>query len=114
MAESWDYPEQQADNDWLVDRWSHFEQRAFPSGWGGAEVDGICLVMLDADMAAMVSSYVERRRQFRPGGIENLRRLHDDLRRVLPSLTGEAADYFAEWDDLVATTLRLLDDGCYN
>ena len=106
-----DYPEQQAEYDWLVGRWSRFEERPFPGGWAGVEVEGITLALLGADLAAAVSSYVERRRQWHPRGIESLRRLHDDLRRVLPWLTGEAADYFAEWDDLVATTLRLLDDG---
>lgn len=111
MAESGDSPEQQAEYDWLVERWRHFKQRPFPRGWGGVEVAGICLVMLDADMAGLVTSYVERRRRFRPGGIDYLRRLQGDLRCVLPSLTGEAADYFAEWDGLVATTLHLLEDG---
>ena len=104
-----DYPKQQAEYDWLVERWSHFRERPFPHGWGGAEVAGVCLVSLDSAMAGLVSSYVERRRKFRPGGIDLLRRLHNDPRRVLPSLTDEAADYFTEWDGLVATTLRLLE-----
>jgi len=106
-----DYPEQQAEYDWLVVRWRNFRERSFPEGWAGVEVAGITLALLDADLAASVSSYVERRRRWHPRGVEGLRRLHDDLRLVLPSLTGEAADYFTEWDGLVATTLRLLEEG---
>jgi hypothetical protein len=102
------YPEQQAEYDWLVSRWARFRERPFPDDCPGTDVAGVCLVMLDAGLAALVSSYVERRRQWHPRGIDNLRRLHDDLGRVLPSLTDKAADYFTEWDGLVATTLRLL------
>ncbi|NOX60174.1 MAG: hypothetical protein GXP29_15125 [Planctomycetes bacterium] len=112
QVEAWmDYTEEQFEYDMLLKRWRGFEQRSFPAGWGGVEVAGICLVMLDADMAGLVSSYVERRRPFRLGGIDYLRQLHEKLRSVLPSLTGDAADYFAEWDGLVATTLYLLERG---
>ena len=105
-----DYPEQQAEYDWLVEQWGRFEDRPFPRGLGGSEVGGVCLVMLDADMAGLIQAFV-RGRKLRPGGVENLRRLHEDLRRLLPSLNDEAADYFGELDELAATTLGLLDDG---
>lgn len=106
-----DYTEEQFEYDMFLKRWRGFEQRSFPAGWGGVEVAGVCLVMLDADMAGLVNSYVERRRQFRPGGIDYLRQLHEKLHSVLPSLTGDAADYFAEWDGLIATALYLLEGG---
>lgn len=103
-----DYAEQQAEYDWLMERWGRFECRPFPRGWCGVETERICLVMLDADTTGLIRAFVNRR-QLRPGGVEVLRSLHNDLRRVLASLTAPAADYFGELDELATTALSLLD-----
>ena len=103
------YPWQQAQYNALVRRWNDFAHRSFPEGWAGTVVDGIELVLFESDMYGLLSKYIDQRK-FTPGGVELLRRHQEDLRRILPSLSGEALDYFKAWDELVATSLRLIDD----
>lgn len=104
------YPKEQSWYDELVRLWSVHRQRSFPSGCGGAVVEGICLVTFDCDLFELVSAYI-RHRKLKPRNVRALRELKDDLRRVLPALSDEAAVYFREWEELVYRTLRLVETG---
>lgn len=72
---------------------------------GGVEVDGVSLVMLDADIAGLATAYVGdgtlRRDQWLA-----LRDAAADARAVLPRLTGEAWLYFARLYALARAVLR--------
>lgn len=113
MPESWEYPETQAEYDWLVERWFQHRLRPFPCGVAAEEVAGVCLVQLDFAIAGFVESYVGRRQRLGAGGIKVLHLLHNDVRLVLPHLTGDAADYFAELEEMLSTILWLHEvEGC--
>ena len=45
----------------IEDLWNEHRETAFPSVCRGHDVDGIDFVMLDADIAGCVSTYVKRR-----------------------------------------------------
>jgi hypothetical protein len=105
-----EYPEQQFQYDDLVMRWNERSRRSFPRGLGGAEVAGACLVMLDAEIAELVGAFIKHR-SLRPTAFEALRQLRGDLQGVLPALSGESAEYFEAWEELVSQTLWLADPG---
>jgi hypothetical protein len=45
----------------IEDMWKEHREAVFPSVCRGRDVDGIDLVMLDADIAGCVSTYLQRR-----------------------------------------------------
>ncbi len=103
-----EYPEQQFLYDDLLVRWNKHFHRSSPRGLGGREVAGVCLVMLDAGLFELVDAFLKHR-ELAPRAINVLRQLHEDVRRVLPSLSGESAEYFEEWEEIASGTLRLAD-----
>jgi hypothetical protein len=72
----------------------HLEAR-FPDGWAGSEVDGVDLVMLDADAAGCIGAFVASRgARLDEPRIRVLRRCLGELQWVVDSLDGEARLYF--------------------
>lgn len=75
--------------------WANFLRLPFPAGLAGTEAAGVELAELDGAAAGCVSTFHargeldERRMQV----LEVCRR---ELRQVLPSLSGDAASYFAD------------------
>jgi hypothetical protein len=74
--------------------WAEYEQAAFPDECRGSEDDGVDLVLLGADLAGCVSTYVSR-------GTLNARRLAvltngaGALKSKIPQLGSEASVYFS-------------------
>lgn len=100
-------PKEQFLYDELLRKWETHRRRSFPAGMGGVEVNGVFLVTFDADLFELVSAFI-RHRKLKPRNVTVLRELHQELQRLCPELTGEAAVYFREWEELVSRTLRLI------
>jgi hypothetical protein len=77
---------------------------------GGAEVEGVSLVMLDADVAGAAAAYLGAGSLRRDQWLA-LREAAADARVVLPRLTGEAWLYFARLYALARAVLRHDPDG---
>jgi hypothetical protein len=88
----------------LVRLWESHKERRFPCG--GATVEGVFLVTFDEDLFVLVGAFV-RHRKLKLRNLRLLSELQNDLRRVLPALTGEAAEHFRGWEELVSRTLLL-------
>jgi hypothetical protein len=83
--------------------WQEHLRDAFPSGCAGTEIDGVDLVLLDADTAGLVS-HVVGGATLSPVQTRILRKLIADFDRVLPQLPSHAQSYFAR----LATIARAL------
>ena len=78
---------------------------------GGAEVEGIALIMLDADIAGLAASYLGGGGAMRPDQWFALRESVADARTVLTHLRGEAWVYFGRLYALGQAMLRYAPDG---
>ena len=85
--------------------WEAHQAMSFPAGMGGTEVNGIDLVMLDADIAGLVISHLGHA----PVDRRLLAQLVADAGSVLPALSGEAAEYFGLLRTLALTVQGELD-----
>lgn len=94
--------------------WQEHQAARFPYDMGGREVAGVCVTMLDADIAGCVSSFVGRRpTDPRRGSLDSeraqlLRRRRSELVRVIPSLPPDARPYFERLADLADRVLAEL------
>jgi hypothetical protein len=76
-------------------RWREHSEAAFPDGCAGEEVEGIDLVLLDADAAGCIGTFVgSRAGRLDEQCIRILRRCLHELDTVVGSLDGEARAYF--------------------
>jgi hypothetical protein len=58
----------------------------FPARLRGEEIDGVDMVMLDADIAGCVSTWLSQSGSLDHGRHQILRQCGDDLERVMPTL----------------------------
>ena len=91
--------------------WREHQEAPYPDGFRGVEVAGVELVMLDADIAGCVSTYLKK------GGCLDLQRAailgrcYRDASLVVRELTGAPRDYFARLERVAATVLEALSAG---
>lgn len=99
------------DDGLLEEDWQTFRSTRFPNAYGGIDVAGICVTMLDSDAAGCVSSYLlsgslddERIRVLQ--GCERM------LLRVIPELPAQPASYFESLLSLVTRVLANSHNSC--
>jgi hypothetical protein len=90
----------------LSRRWEQLRRTRFPSGCAGTNIDGVELVLIDADIAMLIQSALTRA-PLRPSAADTLARLADELRPVLPQLSGDATPYFTELVSLAEVAVSL-------
>ena len=73
---------------------------------GGAEVEGVSLVMLDADIAGLAAAYLGAGGTLRADQWFTLRECAADARAALPALSGESWVYFGRLYALAQALLR--------
>lgn len=79
----------------------------YPAGLAGdAEIDGISLILLDADIAGLAQSFLEADGHLRLDQWFILRECVAHTRAVLPELKDEAWVYFARLHALAQALLR--------
>ena len=88
--------------------WREHQNAPYPDGYRGVEVAGVELVMLDADIAGCVSTYLGN------GGRLDLQRTailgqcYRDVSLVVRELTGSARDYFGHLERMAGSVLEAL------
>jgi hypothetical protein len=96
-----------ADVPWddLRRRWAAHVALPFPANLAGEELDGVDLVLLDADTAGCIQTFIGnlgwRELELR----KSLERCLRDLDDILPDLPAQAIGYFTALRDLVALVL---------
>jgi len=83
---------------------SHLTRR-FPAGYGGEDIDGIDLVLLDAETVGCISSFLNNGNEVDLERTAILGRCHRDLAVVVRQLNGEAKDYFSQLETLAELVL---------
>jgi hypothetical protein len=82
--------------DRLRQLWQEHERAPFPEGLAGEEINGVDLVLIDADIAGAIASSVDAPRNLDPTSREALVLCRADLERVLPHLSNTPEGlYFA-------------------
>ena len=79
----------------LTELWKEHSEAKFPPGYGGRDVDGICVTSLDSYAAGCISSYLRvAEESIELKRFQGLKNCKDDLERLLPRLSGYAFEYF--------------------
>jgi hypothetical protein len=97
--------ETKRDDSLISELWQEHLTAPFPKGFRGKDVSGIDFVLLDANIAGCVSTFLER-------GALNLYQLsilglsYRDASHVVPILNEEGAEYFWRLERLAELVLR--------
>lgn len=80
----------------------------FPSRLRGEEIDGVDMVMVDADVAGCVVTWLGSSTNLDAGRIRVLRVCGDDIDRILPGLDDpDEAEYYSSALDLARAVLAV-------
>lgn len=88
--------------------WREHEDAPYPDGYRGVEVAGVELVMLDADIAGLVSQCLGGAR-LDPEGTAILKSCYGDVVAVTRELKGPAGAYFERLRRMAAIVLEATD-----
>jgi len=94
--------------DAVAQQWQIWLERPFPSNYGGEEVAGVDLALLDTYAAGCISTFVGNRGWLDHQRHGILQQSLTDLDVVVPQLKGEVYDYFTELRDVVRQVLQCL------
>jgi len=92
----------------IAQLWQQHQGATFPADCRGEEVDGIDLVMLDADTAGCISCFLTSSGQLDSKRREILVACRRDLDQVLPQLQGHASVYYGRLRALAEAVLKAL------
>ena len=100
----------------IKSKFDEFKSIPFPEGLAGEEIGGIDLVMLDADTAGLITTFVSSRGKLTASNFQLLKRLRNGLRIVTKGLDGISRSYFSVlWNlsertiDFIQRTNNLID-----
>jgi hypothetical protein len=89
----------------LEELWQEHKNERFPSGYGGEEIEGIDLALLDTDIAGCVQTYITRRKlDLKRTAILGL--CYRDCTVVVNGLNDKSKDYFLRLEKLAMLVLR--------
>ena len=86
--------------------WQQHLAAGFPSGLAGRDVGGIDFVMLDADVAGCVSTFLHRKHVLDSARIALLGLALGNIERLLPQFEPAQREYFERLADLARLVLR--------
>jgi hypothetical protein len=86
--------------------WQTHQQDRFPADYRGEEVDSVDLVMLDADIAGCVSSFISQLGILDPQQIQVLSTCTSETTRILPLIQKDAQPYFTRLRDMAQAVLN--------
>ncbi len=93
-------------SDRLNNLWFEHQKAAFPSECCGEECDGIDLVMLDADIAGCVTTFLKRKHTLDPCRLAVLGICYRDACYVASRLDPDAANYYQRLELLAKLVLE--------
>ena len=90
----------------VAELWRAHAQAPFPGRLRGADVSGVCMVLVDANVAGCVNTWLLHR-----GGIDDRRwnvlaACEQELLRVIPELDGDEASYYQRLLDMTVLVLE--------
>lgn len=89
--------------------WKEHHSVRFPLGYGGEEIEGIDLALLDADIAGCVGTFIKRRKlDLKDTAILGL--CYRACTVAVRGLNGEAKDYFLRLEKLAELVLQAVRD----
>ena len=86
--------------------WQQHFEAPFPAGCRGAEVEGTDLVLLDADTAGCVQTFLQMDGHLDLGRVAALGLCYRELAISLRTLKGEAHAYFSRLENLARLVLQ--------
>lgn len=93
----------------IEELWQEHQSVRFPSGFGGEEIEGIDLALLDADIAGCVGTFIKRQKlDLKDTAILGL--CYRDCAVAAKGLNGEAKDYFIRLEKLALLVLEAVRD----
>ena len=88
--------------------WRDFAVRPFPDGCAGVKVEGIELTSLDTFAAACIDNFVSNNGSLDRERISILKQCAEEIEVVVPTLQGDAMDYFEQLHLLSQEVLRVV------
>ncbi len=77
------------------------KQVLFPPECRGEEINGVDLVMLDADISGCISSFLKSKGRLDPKRIEILEKCQKDLNKLASKMECKSKDYYDNLKELV-------------
>jgi hypothetical protein len=90
--------------------WQVHTSATFPNGYGGEEVDGIDLALLDTETSGCIQTLISRGGHLDIWRTSILGLCYRDLAVVTAALNGAARDYFARLETLAGLALQAVRD----
>ncbi|MBP9758364.1 hypothetical protein KBD45_01605 [Candidatus Dojkabacteria bacterium] len=88
--------------------WEIHKQSKYPKGFGGHEIDGIDLTLLDCDIAGCVSVFLSHNHELDKKRIATLSQCYRDITIVLNKLSEPELSYFSRLEKLASLILKEL------
>ncbi len=85
----------------LIELWMEHSEALFPKGYGGKDVNGICVTYLDRNASGCIHSYMKSNTN--DISLEHhqiLQKSKDDLANILKYLDDESLQYFSRLHDI--------------
>jgi hypothetical protein len=87
--------------------WMEHQTKRFPKGYGGLEVNDICVVTIDTYAAGCIYTYVSKNeKSLDLERYQILQRCKVDLERVMSNLDGDALEYFDRLHEMCRLILK--------
>jgi hypothetical protein len=90
----------------ILELWQQHSAAAFPEGYGGREINGIDLPLLDAEIAGCIQRYVHTSGELDPRRMELLRKSLTELNTIVLLLDSEELIYFNRLRNLANLVLQ--------
>ena len=91
--------------------WREHQDAPYPDGYGGVELAGVELVMLGANIAGCVSTYLHNGGRLDLQRAAILGRCYRDVSLVVRELSGTPRAYFAQLERMAGQVLEALSVG---
>lgn len=96
------------ERDEIVRDWAAHRGSAFPPKTAGKVIDGIDLVLFDAELAGCIDAFVEHY-CLKPGTRKILESSREDLRNIAPQLDPLARTYFERLENIISRIIGYLE-----
>ena len=90
----------------ILELWQEHSVSSFPKGYGGKEINGIDLSLLDAEIAGCIHIYVHSSGELDHRHIESLRKSLTNLNTIVLLLNSEDLIYFNRLRNLANLVLE--------
>ncbi|MBU2714515.1 hypothetical protein, partial [Zooshikella harenae] len=91
----------------ISELWIAHSQSKFPSGYGGKDVNGVCVTSLDSCVSGCVSSYVSKgSNKIDLERYQVLRNSKTQLELVLPYIDESAFEYFSRLYEMCSSIIN--------